>query len=56
MVDGTYLVDGKYAVSFPGLKGLEPTLRDSAGRKELLLTMELNGKQSFVQRYGWRYE
>ena len=56
MVDGIYVVDDKYSVSFPGLKGLEPTVRDSGGRKELLLTMELKGKQSFVQRYGWRYE
>ena len=55
-LDGAYVVDGKYAVSFPDPKGLKPTLRDSAGRKELLLTIDLKERQSFVQRYGGRYE
>ncbi|MFP6855540.1 MAG: PA14 domain-containing protein, partial [Opitutales bacterium] len=51
-----YVVDAKYTVSFPDLKDMEPVLRDSAGRKELLLPLKLDGKLSFVQRYGWQYE
>ena len=52
-----YVVDSKYTVSFPDLKGAKPILRDSGGRKELLLPLELkNNKLSFVQRYEWRYE
>ena len=54
--DGAYVVDAKYTVSFPDLKETKPILRDSAGRKELLLPLELDGKLSFVQHYGWRYE
>ena len=54
--DETYLVDGKYSVSFPDLKNLKPVLRESAGRKELLLPLEVEGKLSFVQRYDWHYE
>ncbi len=54
--EASYVVDGKYAVSFPDHKGLEPILRDSAGRKELLLQVNLDGEQSFVQRYDWNYE
>jgi hypothetical protein len=52
----TYLVDGEYAVSFPDLKSLKPVLRESAGRKELLLPLEVEGELSFVQRYDWHYE
>lgn len=52
----TYLVDGKYAISFPELKKLKPMLRESGGRKELLLQLEFKGKLSFVQRYDWHYE
>jgi hypothetical protein len=52
----TYLVDGKYSVSFPGLKNLKPVLRESAGRKELLLPLQVKGKLSFVQRYDWHYD
>jgi azurin len=51
-----YVVDAKYTISFPDLKDMEPVLRDSAGRKELLLPLKLDGKLSFVQRYGWQYE
>ena len=52
----SYVVDDKYVVTFPDHKGLEPILRDSAGRKELLLSMNLKGEQSFAQRYDWHYE
>ncbi len=51
-----YLVDGKYAVSFPDSKSLNPVLRESGGRKELLLPLEVVGKFSFVQRYDWHYQ
>jgi len=54
--DGSYAVDGKYAVSFSGLQEAKPVLRDSGGRKELLLPLKLTGKQSFVQRYDWLYD
>ena len=49
-------MDGKYAVSFPGLKGLKAVLRESVGRKELVLPLQVKGKLSFVQRYDWHYE
>jgi azurin len=52
----TYLVDGKYAVSFPDLKNLKPVLRESKGRKELLLPLEVEVELSFVQRYDWHYQ
>jgi azurin len=52
----TYLVDGKYVISFPDLKNLKPVLRESAGRKELLLPLEVEGELSFVQRYDWHYQ
>ncbi|MBT3569873.1 MAG: hypothetical protein HN494_13565 [Opitutae bacterium] len=52
----SYLVDGKYAVSFPGSKNLKPVLRESSGRKELLLPLQTKGKLSFIQRYDWHYE
>ena len=51
-----YVVDDKYTVSFPDLKDTKVVLRDSAGRKELLIPLELDGKLSFVQRYRWQYE
>ncbi|MFP6900206.1 MAG: PA14 domain-containing protein, partial [Opitutales bacterium] len=56
MEDEAYVVDAKYTVSFPNHKGPKPVLRDSGGRKELLLPLELNGKKFFAQRYGWHYE
>ncbi len=51
-----YVVDDKYTVSFPDLKDTKVALRDSAGRKELLIPLKLDGKLSFVQRYRWQYE
>ena len=51
-----YVVDDKYTVSFPDLKETKAELRDSAGRKELLIPLQLDGKMSFVQRYRWQYE
>ncbi len=54
--DNRYLVDKKYAVSFPSLKETQPVLRDSSGRKELIVSLKLMGEFSFVQRYDWIYE
>ncbi len=52
-----YVVDGKYVVDFPkGTKDRNPILRDSAGRRELLLPLSVEGKVSFTQRYRWRFQ
>ncbi|MFP6887186.1 MAG: PA14 domain-containing protein [Opitutales bacterium] len=55
--EDTFVVDGEYVADFPkGTNGKDPILRDSGGRRELLLPLSVDGKATFTQRYRWRFK
>ena len=50
---GYNIGDSMLRVSFPGLEA-KPIIRDSGGRQELLIKLDVDGQASIQQQYEWK--
>jgi len=48
--------DSMLQVGFPDKENLKPIIRENAGRQELLLKIELDGRVAFKQHYRWNVD
>ena len=55
MKDGGYIVgDSMLKVSFPEIGDLQPNIRENAGRKELIIKLNVDGRVTLKQLYEWK--
>ena len=54
MKDGGYIIgDSMLKISFPEIGDLQPKIRENAGRKELIIKLNVDGRTTLKQLYEW---
>ena len=54
MKDGGYIVGDSMLESFPEIGDLQPNIRENAGRKELIIKLNVDGRVTLKQLYEWK--